>query len=101
MPTPRMYATAAQRQAAYRQRCRVRAQAGESLPAFPPQPGRRRWKAMCAQAAALLVQTSGEMEAYQAQHSEAWQDSERGEAFCELLEAVLELAAALTEVQSL
>jgi hypothetical protein len=101
MPTPRRYATAAQRQAAYRLRCQTRAQAGGSTPAFPTQPGRRRWKAMCARATELLTQVQGEMEAYQAGRPEAWPESARGEAFGELLEAVTELAAASTEVQSL
>lgn len=36
-----------------------------------------------------------EMETYHAQRSEAWQDSQRGEAFTELMESVEEIAAAL------
>jgi hypothetical protein len=80
MPTPRKYATAAQRQAAYRQRHQARQQAGLAAN-FPSQPGRRRWQAMGAQALGLLIAVAAEMEHYYQARTQAWQDSERGEAF--------------------
>ena len=101
MPTPRQYATAAQRQAAYRLRCQARVQAAAPGPVVPNAPGRRRWKALCAQAEGRLEQVCEEMQACYEQRPEAWQDSERGEAFRELLEAVAEIVSLLTEVQSL
>jgi len=41
------------------------------------------------------------MEAYSDARSDAWQESERGEAFHEMLEAVTQITDALTEVRSL
>ena len=98
MPTPRKYASAAHRQAAYRIRCRERAQAAGRRAPFAASPGRRRWEAMCGQALSLLQAVSQEMEAYAGARTEAWQESERGEAFQETLEAVAQTADALGEV---
>jgi len=98
MPTPRKYPDAAARQAAYRLRCQQQApRAGRSRP-WPAQPGRRRWQAMCAQAREVLAQLSQELEAYADARAEAWQESERGEAFAEMLESVQQITDALGEV---
>jgi len=53
---------------------------------------------MCGQARGLLTQLGGEMEAYVEARAEAWQESARGEAFQETLEAVTQAADALDEV---
>lgn len=98
MPTPRKYPTAAARQAAYRVRCREQAQvAGKGRP-WPATPGRRRWEAMCAQAREVVEQLSQELETYAQARSEAWQESERGEAVAETLESVQQIADALGEI---
>jgi len=84
----------AQRQAAYRQRCgraRLAELAERGLPASPPIPtipGNARWNAAIARAQVLLDGVRAEMEGYHADRSEAWQESERGEAFTERLEAI-------------
>ena len=41
-----------------------------------------------------------ETEVYYDQRSEAWQESERGEAFGEMMESVAQIAEALSEVTS-
>ena len=100
MPTPKQYPNAAARQAAYRLRCQESAsggRAGGTTP-LPVRLGRRRWEAMCGQARGLLTQLGGEMEAYVEARAEAWQESARGEAFQETLEAVTQAADALDEV---
>lgn len=103
MPTPRKYETAAQRQAAYRQRCRQRqisthSDAGLTLAAIPPAPGHRRWKAMSHQATCILEKALTEMEAYYDDKPERWQDSEKGEALCQTIETLEEAVAAIKEL---
>ena len=104
MPAEKRYDNAAQRQAAYRQRLKSRRQAemeARGLPRVPSMPGRRRWEAMRRQASSLVEQVASEMEEYHDQRSEAWQDSERGEAFLETMESVAEIAAALRDLPPL
>lgn len=107
MPTPRKYPNAAARQRAYRERL-------AAAPAVPAPPGGwvtsgegasvpsartpRRWQALIRQAEAWLAVVSQEMEQYYEERSEAWQESERGAAHLEQLEAVQE-ALALLEPQ--
>lgn len=104
MPTPRRYASQAERQAAYRQRqeaARREALAGHGLPILPrvaTQPGRARWRRLLRQAGLLLQAVQEEMEAYSEQRSEAWHASERGEAFQERLEGLREAQAAVEEL---
>ena len=98
MPTPRQYASAAHRQAAYRLRSRAQAPSAHGVAPLPSQPGRRRWAALCAQALSLVELAGREMEVYYDQRSEAWQESERGEAFGEVMESVAQIAEALSEV---
>ena len=96
MPTPRKYTSAAQRQAAYRQRC-----AGQGNPAaIPLLPGHRRWKAMRKQSLSILEMAITEMDIYLDQRSDVWHDSERGEAFVEMMESMAEIAAALRDIDS-
>jgi hypothetical protein len=98
MPTPRKYPTAAARQAAYRLRGREQAQAPGRVRAWPARLGPRRWEAMCSQAREVIEQLRQELEAYADARAEAWQESERGEAFAETLEAVQQIAEALGEI---
>ncbi len=53
---------------------------------------------MCGQALFLVEQMSQEMEAYYDQRSDVWQESERGEAFGEVMESLTQIAEALSEV---
>ena len=105
MPAPRRYANQAERQAAYRHRqAEARSQAflARGLPVPPSsatRPGPARWAALTRHAALLLHAVEEEMEAYYEQRSEEWQESERGEAFRERLEAVQEIQAAAEELR--
>jgi hypothetical protein len=85
MPTPRKYATNAERQAAYR--VRGTATAPTEAP-IPPAPGYRRWARMLRQVQGLLTAVTEEMATYWEARSAVWQESERGEAFTERLEIV-------------
>lgn len=96
MPTPRKYATAAEKQAAYRRRCAVQIQS-EPIPTVP---GYRRWKAMRRQCLSILDTAIGEMEVYSDQRSDVWHDSERGETFAGIMDSVAEIATALRELDS-
>src|SRR5580700_7926589 len=104
MPRPRTYASSAARQAAYRARCQKAGQdtlLQKGLPPLPriaTLPGWARWKASLTAAHALLDQVSQEMQAYYADRSETWQESERGEEFTEYQEAVTALADELQSV---
>ncbi len=94
-----MALTPAEKQSAYRERLRQRA-AGQ-LPAAPILtniPPERRWKALQEQARTALQTMLDEMEAYRDERSDTWQESERGEAFQERLDAVTELLDGLDEL---
>jgi hypothetical protein len=101
MPTPRRYASHAERQAAYRRRVaaarqhELQAKGMPSLPRVPNLPGTRRWAAMTEQALVLLQTIQEEMEEYHEQRSQQWQESERGEAMGERLQALQEVIAAV------
>ena len=94
MPTPRKYANAAERQAAYRQRLAAQTQSKT----IPQAPGYRRWKAMRSQSLCILESAITEMETYHDQRSDTWRDSERGEALAEMTESMAEIAAAMREL---
>ena len=105
MPTPRKYANAAARQAAYRQRLTAQALKGTvwegegtSPPRVAPLPGPRRWRALSQQAQHLLEHLEAEMQEYYEQRSESWQESERGERHLEQQQLLQELQSALTEL---
>jgi hypothetical protein len=94
MPTPKQYATSAERQRAYRQR---QAQAlhqhlkGKGLPAsasLATLPSQARWRALHQQATTALHTLHTEMQDYYQARSEVWQESERGETFLERQEAL-------------
>ena len=46
----------------------------------------------------ILDMAMGEMETYHDQRSDAWRDSERGEALTEMMESMAEIAAALRDL---
>lgn len=98
MPTPKKYASAAQRQAAYRQRLAAQSQSETMAGATPAIPGYRRWKIMRGRCLSILETVTTEMETYHDQRSENWRDSERGEAFAEMIEAMTEIVAALRDL---
>jgi len=100
MPTPKKYASAAQRQSAYRQRLAVGSQTQAKANAVPSMPGYRRWKVMRSQCLSILDALIEEMETYRDQRSEHWRDSERGEAFDEVAESITEVAEALRNLDS-
>ena len=52
------------------------------------------------QALCLLEDVTREMETYHSQRSEAWRDSERAEAFIEMMESIADAAEALREIPS-
>lgn len=105
MPQKRKYSSGAERQAAYRKRCAAKREAelqSKGLPPLPPVPsipGHRRWDLMIRQARFVVEQVKSEMESYYIGRSDDWNDSERGEAFAELMESVEEAASALREVR--
>lgn len=93
VPTPRKYKTDAQRQAAYRKRAAAAVALADAkgLPlaaAIPSMPSYARWKAMSVTAGSLLQGVYQEMTTYADERSEAWQESERAEAFAEQIAAV-------------
>ena len=67
------------------------------MPAITSMPGHARWNAAVSQAQSLLETVHSEMEDYQSGRSDQWQESERGEAFADRVEA---LANVISEVDS-
>ena len=101
MPRRRIYATNAERQAAYRHKLRAAQAAQESIPplaAVSSKPGHKRWRGLLRHATLLVDQAACEMESYFESRSEEWQSSERGEGFTEILDAVQDVLASLGEV---
>lgn len=103
MSQPRKYLSSAARQAAYRVRCQQAhvQQQRKGLPPLPQiatVPGWARWRAAIQSAQTLLRQVSEEMSEYYDARSQAWQESERAEAFTERQEA---LEALLSELDTL
>ena len=104
MPTPRQYSSQAEKQAAYRKRqAEARRQEQQAkglpaLPAVPTLPGDKRWRAMQEQACALLQTMAEEMQAYYDERSEQWQESDKGNAMQERIDA---LESLLTDLDAL
>jgi len=96
MPTPRKYKSGAERQVAYRLRCKERE--GTLAHPLPLTLGRKRWTAMLGRALHLLEQAHEEMQDYYDGKSEAWQDSERGEALAETMESAQDIASELKDI---
>jgi hypothetical protein len=104
VPQHKLYASHAQRQAAYhRRREEARRQQLQEkglppLPALPSIPGTARWRLAIANAAALLAPVEGEMEAYRDDRTDAWLDSERAQNFEERLDAVRDTRAVVDDL---
>jgi hypothetical protein len=94
MPTPRKYSDRAERQRAYRQRQKVARSAGirdKNLPTaalISSMPSTARWNALIQMARDLLQTAHQEMQTYREGRSEAWQESEKGEAFQDRMDRV-------------
>jgi hypothetical protein len=56
---------------------------------------------MKSQALSLLEQIASEMQCYYNQRSDAWQDSDRGEAFTEVMDMLEQITDELRDVASL
>jgi hypothetical protein len=99
MTQQRVYNTNAERQAAYRKRLAQRERSG--IPTgigLPATPGHARWNKAIRITDALLAAVCGEMQRYYNDRSEHWQDGERGEAFQERLDAIVDV---LDQIQGL
>jgi hypothetical protein len=93
-----MAMTPAQKQAAYRDRQRLKA-IGQ-LPDSPAPcniPAEKRWSTALTQALRLMEQTRDEMQAYAQDRTEQWQESERGEAMQERTESLDSIIDDLTD----
>jgi hypothetical protein len=105
VPTPRKYASRAVRQRAYRARCeeaRIQALKAKNMPPagpIPAMPSQTRWKALIREAAAILRTVQEEMESYRDERSEAWQESERAEAFQERIDRLEEACEGIEAVE--
>jgi len=101
MPTPRKHESAAACQAAYRKRqaetrrLELSRKGLPALPAIPAMPGNSRWTKMLEEAGALLAMVLDERETYHDERSEAWQESDKGEAFVETTEAIRAIVDAM------
>lgn len=97
MPQPKCHTGNAARQAAYRQRLKLRQEEQAHHKGMPPlasiptMPSEARWKQMLQIAAALLETAVTEMADYADVRSPAWQESERGDTFAERLETLTQL----------
>ena len=104
MPQPKLYASHAKRQAAYRKRHneamnqQLRDKGLPALPAVSTIPGATRWRQAIANATELLVMVAQEMETYFDERSEQWQESDKAESFRERLETVCEARDMITEL---
>jgi hypothetical protein len=102
----RKHATNAARQAAYRLRQTHVRQAERqekglpSLPALSSLPGQARWRTALRYANALLTLVKDEMIAYFDARTDAWQESDRGAAHQERIDALEELVFALDDLTS-
>lgn len=94
MPQRRRYASDKDRQTAYRARLaatRRQELADRGLPPLPrlaTMPGHARWNAALGRSLELLIMVRNEMADYYEQRSEAWQQSDRGGAHEERMEAI-------------
>ena len=106
MPQPKIHASAARRQAAFRVRreqARQAELAAKGLPALPvisSMPGWPRWNASFMVAQELIACNLSEMQDYYDDRSESWQESERGEDHQERIASVEAVLEALGELIS-
>ena len=104
MPTPRKYESAAACQAAYRKRqaetrrLELSRKGLPALPVIPAMPGNSRWQKMVEEAGILFITVLAERETYHDERSEAWQESDRGEAFVEGTDAIMAIVEAIEDL---
>jgi len=88
-----MAASNAQRQKTFRERIKQRLAMVETAPPLPDKPkisvpANKRWATLADQARAALETRRNEMQEYFDERSEAWRESEKGNAFQERIEAL-------------
>ena len=94
----------AERQAAYRTRSKAarKAQLAQrglpALPAISTMPGDKRWRVALRHAAEFVTMVNEEMEAYGAERSERWQESDRGEEHEDWLNQVKDVQEGLNQL---
>lgn len=104
MPQKKLYASQAQRQAAYHRRLeearqrQLQEKGLPALPVLPTIPGMPRWRKAIANVQSLLALVEQEMGNYYDDRSEAWQESLRGDEFQERLDAVRDARSILDEL---
>lgn len=104
MPQPKTHASNANRQAAYRSRCKRARQIEKAakglpaLPAIPTMPGWPRWNASLNAASELLSCIISEMQEYFNDRSETWQESGRGAGHQEKIDAFQTVLDSLDEL---
>jgi hypothetical protein len=104
MPQPRIHGSHAQRQAAYRRRCReaneaqLREEGLPNSPAISTMPGAVRWRQAVAKVLELLLLVEEEMQEYYSDRSEAWHESERAEEFQERIGAIVQARESVEEI---
>jgi len=103
MPQPRLHASHAERQAAYRRRQR-QAQSQQVqeyglllhlATALSATPGKVRWRQLAVIATTAMELAGDEMDTYYDARSESWQESDKADAFKENQDAVQEALNAL------
>ena len=105
MPQPKIHASPAARQSAYRRRCEQARRVGlvarglPSLPAIAALPGWKRWNASFAAAHQLIECALDEMREYFDDRSESWQEGERGDEHQERISSVEEVLDAVSGLQ--
>ncbi len=104
MPQERKYISRAQRQAAYRQRCKCARQIEQTsrglpaLPAISNFPGWPRWKASIRMVRELLQQTTDEMQEYYDERTEEWLEGDRAEEHLDRIDSVQEILDTVSEL---
>ena len=105
MPAPRKYANGAMRQRAYRQRKesarieQIKAKGIPSAAAISTMPSSARWSALIQHAEQALRTVKDEMEAYQGDRSQAWQESDKGEEFQDKLNRVEDALSLVEDIE--
>jgi hypothetical protein len=104
MPTPRKYASNAEKHRAYRERqkaARLQELQAKGLPLLPmiaTMPGAARWTALQETARRALATMREEMQSYYDERSESWQESDKGEEVQRRIDALDSLLSDLDDI---